>query len=66
MRRTLDYALAANDSRLALFVRDAYDWARQQGIHCLGLFPTWNGMTEGCTIADMTGLAVTLTDAGLG
>jgi len=66
VRGLLYYALAANDSRLALFVRDSYDWARQQGIHCLGLFPTWDGRTEGCTIADMTGLAVALTDAGLG
>jgi hypothetical protein len=66
VRGLLDYALVAGDSRLALLVRDAYDWARQQGIHCLGLFPTWNGTTEGCTIADMTGLAVALSDAGLG
>ena len=31
-----------------------------------GVFPTGNGGTEGCTLADMVGLAVALTDAGMG
>ena len=61
-----DYALLANDSRLKLFVRDAYDWARQNGIPRLGIFPQEHGWTEGCNIADMVGLAVALTDAGMG
>ena len=39
VRGLLDYALVANDSRLMLFARDAYDWARQKGIPRLGLFP---------------------------
>ncbi len=39
LRGMFDYALLANDSRLKLFVRDAYDWARQNGIPRLGIFP---------------------------
>jgi hypothetical protein len=66
VRGLLDYALAANDSRLIYFARDAYDWARQQGIHRLGIFPAGHGTTEGCTIADMVGLAAALTIAGVG
>jgi hypothetical protein len=65
IRGILDYALVADDARLKLFVRDAYDWTRQQGVHRLGLCPG-GGSTEGCTIADTVGLAVALTDAGLG
>ena len=65
LRGLLDFALVANDCRLKLFVRDGYEWARQNGIARLGLFHG-NGNTEGCTIADMTGLAVALTDAGVG
>ncbi len=61
----LDFALIADDNRLKLFVRDAYDWARQNGISRLGLF-NGSGNTEGCTVADMVGLAVALTDAGVG
>ena len=65
LRGLLDYASAADDDRLMLFVRDAYDWARQNGISRLGLF-NGSGNTEGCTVADMVGLAVALTDAGVG
>jgi hypothetical protein len=62
----LDYARVANDWRLKLFVRDAYEWARHHGIHRLGIFPGGGYMTEGCTVADMTALAAGLTDAGAG
>ena len=67
LRALLDYALVAEDVRLKFFVRDGYEWARQHGIHRLGIFAhsgDWG--TEGCTIADMVGLAVALGDAGLG
>jgi hypothetical protein len=66
LRGLLDYALVANDPRLKYFVRDGYEWARQHGIHRLGVFAHSGDGTEGCTIADMIGLAVALTDAGLG
>ncbi len=67
IRGLLDYAVASNDARLKCLARDGYEWARQHGIHRLGL--TTNGTkygTEGCTVADMIALGVAMTDAGLG
>lgn len=66
IRAILDYAIAADDYRLKLFARDAYEWARHHGVHRIGVFPTSHGNTEGCTVADMVGLAVRLTDCGVG
>ena len=56
----LEYAVAANDEKLKLFVRDGYEYVRTFGISRIGLFG------EGCTIGDMTCLAIKLTDAGVG
>ncbi len=66
IRGVLDSALAANDYRAKEFAHNAYNYARQSGLSRLGIFPTHGEATEGCSIADMTGMAVTLTDAGLG
>jgi hypothetical protein len=66
VRGVLDYALAENDHRAKEFAHNAYCYARQSGLSRLGLFPTGHESTEGCSIADMTGMAATLTDAGLG
>jgi len=66
LRGLLDYAIIANDFRIKEFVRDSYEWARHHGIHRLGVFAGSGGGTEGCTVADMVGLAVKLTDAGIG
>jgi hypothetical protein len=66
LRGLLDYAIAADDYRTKEVVRDSYEWARHHGVHRLGVFPGNNGNTEGCTIADMIGLAVKMTDAGIG
>ncbi|MCX5757697.1 MAG: hypothetical protein NTU83_04175, partial [Candidatus Hydrogenedentes bacterium] len=66
IRGVLDYALVAGDYRIQEFAHNAYMYARQTGLSRLGLFATGGGGTEGCSIADMTGMAVTLTDAGLG
>jgi len=66
IRGVLDYALVADDYRAKEFAHNAYLYARSTGIHRLGLFPTHHEATEGCSIADMTGMAVTLSDAGLG
>lgn len=66
LRAILDYAVVADDTRLKHFVRDAYEWARQRGISRLGIFPHTHEWTEGCTMGDMVGLAVALTDAGMG
>ena len=56
----LEYAVATNDEKLKVFVRDGYEYVRTFGIARIGLFG------EGCTIGDMTCLAVKLTDAGVG
>ena len=66
LRGVLDYGLVADDQRAVELVADAYGYARQMGIGRLGLFPTNGEHTEGCTVGDMIGLAVALTDAGLG
>jgi len=66
LRGLLDYAIVADDWRIKEFVRDGYEWARHHGIHRLGVFAGGGGGTEGCTVADMVGLAVKLTDAGIG
>ena len=56
----LEYAVIANDEKLKVFVRDGYEYIRTFGVARIGLFG------EGCTIGDMTCLAVKLTDAGVG
>ena len=78
LRGILEYAIVTNDKRLKQFVRDGYEYARNFGIARLGWFPSavdpesvgktlFNAMNcEGCCIADMTALAVELTDAGVG
>jgi hypothetical protein len=66
VRSALDYALVANDYQAQEFAHNSYNYARQMGIKRLGLFPTHGEGTEGCSIADMIGMAVTLSDAGLG
>ena len=66
LRGVLDWGLVAGDANACERVADAYGYARQMGIGRLGLFPTGGEATEGCTIGDMIGLAVALTDAGLG
>jgi len=55
----LEYATLAGDERIKDFVRHGYEYTRTFGIARIGLFG------EGCTIGDMTALAVKLTDAGV-
>ncbi len=62
LRAMLEYAIAVNDSRLKSFARDGYEWARQSGIARIGLF----GDGQGCACGRIIGLAVKLTDAGVG
>ena len=66
IRGMLDYALAANDYAAREWAHNAYLFARHTGIQRLGLFPTADGFTEGCSIADMIGMAIALTDGGMG
>jgi hypothetical protein len=55
-----EYANAANDTRIKEFVRSGYEYARNFGIARIGLFG------ESCTIMDMIGIAVKLTEGGVG
>jgi hypothetical protein len=66
VRGILDYALAANDYAAREWAHNAYLYARQVGIQRLGLFPTNTWGTEGCSIADMIGMAIALSDGGMG
>lgn len=66
LRGLLDYAVVSGDADTAQFVRDGYHFARERGSHRLGLCPRTGKLTEGCAIADMIGLAVALSDAGMG
>jgi hypothetical protein len=62
LRAILEYAIATNDPRLKTFVRDGYEWARQSGLARIGFFAD----SQGCACGRILGLAVKLTDAGVG
>ncbi|MCX6030529.1 MAG: hypothetical protein NT169_14680 [Chloroflexi bacterium] len=62
LRAILEYAIASNDARLKAFVRDGYEWARQSGFARIG----YVGDGQGCGCARLIGLAVKLSDAGVG
>jgi hypothetical protein len=78
LRGILEYAMLTNNKRLKQFVRDGYEYARNFGIARIGWFPMWiypdsygrprwyATVCEGCCVADMTALAVKLSDAGVG
>jgi len=62
LRAILEYAIATNDSRLKSFVRDGYAWARQHLLARIGFV----GDGQGCGCGRLIGLAVKLSDAGVG
>ena len=62
LRSILEYALAANDYRLKLFVKDGYEWAWHNLCPLLGV----DVGLEGCTTGDLVALGVQLSAAGLG
>jgi hypothetical protein len=75
----IEYANQVNDVELKRFVADAYEYARNFGIARMGFFPAViaplaeldksgvKGMAaEGCGIADMTLLAILLSEGGVG
>jgi len=61
LRAILEYALAANNAKLKEFVRDGYQWMRQKGFAAGGFFDP-----QGCGTGRALGLAVKLTEAGIG
>ncbi len=62
LRAILEYAIAANDARLKGFVRDGYEWARQALFARIG----YVGDGQGCGCGRLIGLAVKLSNAGVG
>lgn len=68
MRGILEYAIATNDPQLKEFVRAGYEYARTFGIPRLGWFQeyTGKGSHETCGLANMTALAIKLSNAGVG
>ncbi|MFH1006286.1 MAG: hypothetical protein V1800_02125 [Candidatus Latescibacterota bacterium] len=62
LRATLEYAIAANDARLKAWVREGYEWTRQPTLVRYGFV----GDSQGCGCGRLIGLAVKLTDAGIG
>jgi len=68
LRGILEYAYVANDATLKEFVKNGYEWQRSWGISEIGTFGdhVWGADTEPCLIADMTALAIRLSDYGVG
>lgn len=76
----IEYANQVNDAQLKSFVADFYEYAREFGIARMGFFPAAIGPAkqineeskatgmpdEGCAAADMTLLAILLSDGGVG
>lgn len=67
LRGLLEYARVARDRGVLDFVRESYEFCRHCGLPQIGWFAnTPQGLSEGCTIGDMTALAARLSDAGVG
>ncbi|MDD5707291.1 MAG: hypothetical protein PHR35_15315 [Kiritimatiellae bacterium] len=62
LRAIFEYALATNNPRLKAFVRDGYEWARQHAFARIGCV----GDGQGCGCARLIGLAMKLSDDGVG
>ena len=61
-RGILDYAVPTGDMKALEFVRDGYEWLRQNMCPQLGQGAFW----EGCCVGDLPAMAIQLTDAGMG
>ena len=82
LRGLLDLAVTTGDQALKTLVHEAYEHACRSGLRRVGWFPSWitperfgrlgdvaawlKEACEGCSIGDMVGLAVALSDAGVG
>ncbi|HJN16486.1 MAG TPA: hypothetical protein QGH10_13365 [Armatimonadota bacterium] len=62
LRAVLEYAIAANDPKLKAFARDGYEWTRQPTLARFGFV----GDCQGCGCGRLIGLAIKLSDAGVG
>ncbi len=62
LRAILDEALATHDPRLMLFAREGYEWTRQSELARIG----YVGDGQGCNCGRLIGLAVKLSEAGIG
>ena len=65
LRGLLQFAITTDDRRIKDFVRFSYEYARTHGIPRIGYF-TLADHSEGCTLGDMTAMAIKLSDAGVG
>ena len=70
LRGLLEYGIVAGDTRVLEFVRRSYEFTLTRGIARLGWvnsFPTpGENHMESCSLGDMIGLAIKLTDSGAG
>ncbi len=68
LRGILAAGVATNNSSMKTFAREGYEFSRKLGIAQLGWFEeeVGNHSHETCTLADMTSLALQLTQAGVG
>jgi len=66
----LEYAGTIRDRELLQWVRSGYEWAKTQGSSLVGFFPEMiipdYPSCESCEVADMIGMAVKLSTAGVG
>lgn len=68
LRGILAVGVATNNTAMKSFAREGYEFSRKLGIAPLGWFEeeVGNHSHETCTLADMTSLALQLTEAGVG
>ena len=69
LRAILEYAITTNNDQLKQFARDGYEYSKNFYTSSIGFFSEWTttlAACETCEVADMIGLAVRLTDAGMG
>jgi len=68
LRGVLKYAMACGDDHALEFVRSAYEFTMTQGIRRLGWINTHPPVLgcEGCALGDLVGMAIRLTEAGVG
>jgi len=66
----LEYAAAVRDQELLEWVRSSYEWARTQGAPLVGYCPEYTvhnwPRCETCPVADLIGIAIKLSTAGVG